>query len=57
MSRLAPCESDDDCWMDEGFTPINRPAKERGKKIDPCKNGGRVAACADAKCVVRTGKC
>ncbi|HSO41204.1 MAG TPA: hypothetical protein VLT33_52115, partial [Labilithrix sp.] len=51
------CKTNDDCWFDDAKKPIARPAKLRGRKILPCKNGEHVPSCDDGACIVRAYKC
>lgn len=53
------CKTTDDCWVDDQYKPIARPAKLRGKKIVPCKgsNGEHTPDCKEGKCVVVGWKC
>ena len=47
------CSSDADCWVsDDGFNPIARPKKLRGKRFRPCKDGERAPVCSDGTCSV-----
>ena len=51
------CKNDDACWFDDDHHPIARPARHRGKKIRPCKDGEHAPACKDGACMVHHFKC
>ena len=44
-----PCETNDDCWVDDG-QPIARPDANRGQDFRPCEDGEGAPVCVQNRC-------
>ncbi|HEY5938326.1 MAG TPA: hypothetical protein VIU61_26925 [Kofleriaceae bacterium] len=51
------CKTDDDCWIDDAGTLVERPKAKRGKKLKPCKDSSRLPICKQNVCAINAYKC
>ena len=51
------CKTDDDCWIDDTGTLVERPKSKRGKKLKPCKDSERLPMCKQNVCAINAYKC
>jgi hypothetical protein len=55
MSEV-PCKTADDCWVKDG-APVARPARLRGRRFRPCRDGEAAPVCFKGRCGLVTYGC